>query len=71
MTIADLKNAERDRSSPGLAPPPATPQAILADLRWHWAVYREDGLPLRDRLAFLGLRIVQRLGYNAGWRAGA
>lgn len=71
MSLADLKiRSHRARALGGLAPPPATPRAIFADLRWHWALYREDGLPLRDRFVFLGLRVVQRIAYNLGWQLG-
>ncbi len=68
MTLADFLRSVPAR--PGLSPPPATPGAILADLRLQWAHYREDDLPARDRVAFLGLRIVQRLAYNLGWFMG-
>jgi len=43
---------------------------ILVDLRWHAALYAEDDMPVRDRAAFLALRVVQRLAYNLGWHAG-
>ena len=52
---------------PGLDPPSASPAAIWQDLRWHDRIYRMEGLDLGTRLAFLGLRVVQRLAYNRGW----
>jgi hypothetical protein len=51
----------------GLEPPPISVGMILGDLRWHAALYREDDLPFPTRLGFLGLRVLQRLSYNAGW----
>ncbi len=54
----------------GLRPPAATPQELWRDLRWHAALYREDGLSLQERSAFLALRVIQRLAYNAGWHSG-
>jgi hypothetical protein len=57
----------RARTWNGLEPPPISVAAILGDLRWHAALYREDGLPLRTRIGFLGLRVLQRVSYNAGW----
>lgn len=53
-----------------MEPPRATPLTLWRDLLWHWRVYRMDGLPLTTRLAFLVLRVVQRLAYNRGWRRG-
>lgn len=73
MSLADfrfLRKLGATGTWEGLRPPPATIRAIYHDLRWHAALYREDGLPLRLRVAFLGLRVVQRVAYNAGWRDG-
>lgn len=71
MTLADFRRRGRGpRTSRGFEPPPATFGAVLRDLRWQWALYREDGLPLRERVVFLGLRVAQRLAYNAGWWIG-
>ncbi|WP_395845347.1 hypothetical protein [Cystobacter fuscus] len=54
----------------GLHPPPLGPAELWSDLRWHRALYVEDGLPLRQQAMFLALRVVQRVSYNLGWRAG-
>lgn len=54
----------------GLTPPAATPGMILRDLRWHGRIYQEDGLPRRDRVTFLFLRVLQRVAYSVGWWAG-
>lgn len=73
MSLADFRFLRRVAATgawQGLRPPPATLPALYQDLRWHAALYREDGLPWRVRLAFLGLRVAQRLTYNAGWRRG-
>jgi len=72
MSLADLSPFRRGgrRTWRGLRPPSATPSELLRDLRWHAALYREDNLPLKDRSAFLALRVVQRLAYNAGWLVG-
>jgi hypothetical protein len=71
MSLADFRSHFARRRAPkGLVPPASTPAAILDDLRWQWALYREDGLPLRDRLAFVGLRVIQRVAYNIGWFVG-
>ncbi len=71
MSLADLRRRAGARDATrGLSAPPATPRAIIEDLRWQWALYREDGLAIRERVAFLGLRVVQRLAYNLGWFVG-
>lgn len=72
MSLADLYPfGGRGRDGwKGLRPPSATPWEIWRDVRWHAALYREDGLRLPERAAFLTLRVVQRLAYNAGWWAG-
>lgn len=72
MSLADLRwlRGHIRKDWDGLRPPSATPDQLLADMRWHLALYRQDGLGRRDKLAFLALRVVQRLAYNAGWRAG-
>ncbi|WP_257450038.1 hypothetical protein [Archangium lipolyticum] len=53
-----------------MRPPPLGLTELWRDLSWHRALYAEDGLPLRDQLAFLGLRVVQRVSYNLGWHLG-
>ena len=72
MSLADLGGfwKRRRRSWQGLRPPAATPIELWKDLEWHHALYEEDGLSRKDRLAFLGLRIVQRVAYNIGWYLG-
>lgn len=71
MSLADLWRRRPTASRwKGLRPPPATPAEIARDLRWHAALYREDGLPWRVRAVFLLLRVVQRLAYNLGWSIG-
>lgn len=70
MSFMDRRRRAKVRGVPGLEPPRATPLTLWRDLLWHWRVYRMDGLPLTTRLAFLVLRVVQRLAYNRGWRRG-
>ena len=60
----------KQRPPAGVAPPAATPGIILRDLRWHGRIYPEDGLPRRDRIRFLFLRVLQRVAYSVGWWAG-
>ena len=50
-----------------LIPPRLSPKTLAAELRSAWISYRRYSLPMRDRLVFLCLRILQRLAYNAGW----
>lgn len=72
MSLVDLSGfwAKRRKSWQGLRPPSLTPQELWKDLAWHHALYVEDGLSRKDRLTFLGLRLVQRIAYNIGWRRG-
>jgi hypothetical protein len=72
MSLADLNGWWRRsrRVWEGLRPPPLGLAELWNDLSWHRALYTEDGLPLRDQLAFLGLRVVQRVSYNLGWYLG-
>lgn len=53
-----------------LIPPPLSPRTVGAELWSAWASYRQHRLPLRDSFAFLCLRVLQRVAYNAGWHAG-
>ena len=70
MSLMDV-GRNRKSGPPGLDPPSASLRAILGDLRWHARIYAMEGLDRRTQLAFLGLRIVQRIAYNRGWnRAG-
>lgn len=70
MSLFDRFSPRTRRGWRGLEPPPLSLRAIVDDLRWHDALYRHDGLPRADRLAFLALRVAQRVAYNAGWHAG-
>jgi hypothetical protein len=73
MSLADLNGWWRRRSRrvwEGLRPPPIGVGELWRDLSWHRALYAEDGLPVREQLAFLGLRVVQRVSYNLGWYLG-
>lgn len=73
MSFLDLHFLRRLRESrtwEGLRPPSTTFRAIRDELRWCSALYQEDALPYRERAVFLGLRVVQRLAYNAGWVMG-
>lgn len=69
MSLFDRGAPRRARPSAwnGLEPPPIFAREMLGELRWHAALYRQDGIPLRARLGFLGLRVLQRVAYNAGW----
>lgn len=69
MSLMDVRRSHIE-GPPGLDPPPASVAAIWQDLTWHHRIYRMEGLPLMTRLAFLGLRIVQRVAYNTGWHKG-
>lgn len=69
MSLFDRRAPQRARAHAwnGLEPPPISVSEILGDIRWHATLYRQDGLPLPTRLGFLGLRVLQRVSYNAGW----
>lgn len=69
MSLMDVRRSHIDGLT-GLDPPPASLSALWKDLTWHNRIYRMEGLPLKTRLAFLGLRIVQRIAYNTGWHRG-
>lgn len=69
MSLMDVGRNSGD-GPPGLDPPSARPSEILSDLRWHDRIYRMEGLDWRTRVAFLSLRVVQRLAYNLGWWEG-
>ncbi|MBK8265196.1 MAG: hypothetical protein IPK80_28185 [Nannocystis sp.] len=43
---------------------------IVRDLHWHRKLYEIDRLPWRTQIAFMGLRVVQRIAYNIGWWLG-
>lgn len=69
MSLMDVRRSHIE-GPPGLDPPPASLSAIWQDLTWHHRIYRMEVLPLATRLAFLGLRVVQRIAYNTGWHRG-
>ena len=54
-----------------LRPPRLTIPNLARDLAWHFQLYRRRGLSTERVVAFLLLRIVQRVSYNVGWREGA
>ena len=53
-----------------LKPPELSLRSLLNELISVSRSYFQSGLPLKDLYAFVGLRIVQRLAYNAGWASG-
>jgi hypothetical protein len=53
-----------------LVPPPLTPWNVASDLLDAWRLYRKAQLPLRERVAFLTLRLIQRVSYGVGWLDG-
>ena len=53
--------------TPELTPQSVKPDVLIFDLRADWRSYREAGLRVQDRLAFLCLRLLQRLVYRVGW----
>lgn len=69
MSLMDIKRG-KNVGPQGLDPPSAAPAAIWEDLRWHHRIYQMEGLDLRTRLGFLGLRVLQRIAYNLGWHEG-
>lgn len=72
MSYFDLRRRDTLASSrEGMKPPALTPMAILADLRWQFALYRTDRLPVRTTLAFLALRVLHLIQYQRGWKRGA
>lgn len=70
MSLFDRFTTNSRRGWNGLEPPPISVRTLLDDLRWHHALYRHDGLPPREVVAFLALRVVQRVSYNLGWYHG-
>ena len=53
-----------------LAASPLSARSMWRDIRADWRSYSEAGVPLANRFSFLGLRLVQRVAYRAGWLAG-
>ena len=53
-----------------LVPLRITLRSIWEDLRASWKLYKLANVPISDRAAFLALRVLQRVAYNAGWKAG-
>lgn len=53
-----------------LRPPRLTPVGIVRDLMWELHRFRAARLGVRTTCAFLILRVLQRVAYNAGWRMG-
>ncbi len=70
MSLFDRYMTRNRKGWRGLEPPPLSFAAIVDDLRWHATLYRQDGLPTRDVIAFLSLRFAQRVSYGIGWRGG-
>ena len=67
MSLFDRRGPARARAWNGLEPPPIFVRDMLDELRWHAALYRQDGIPPSTRIRFLVLRVLQRVSYNAGW----
>ncbi len=53
-----------------LRPPKITLYNLYKDIKWHLKLYRKGNLPLKVRIQFVYLRIVQRISYNKGWKEG-
>lgn len=70
MSLFDRFTTNTRKGWRGLEPPPLSLGVIFDDLRWHLALYRHDEMPPRDVVAFLALRVLQRVAYNAGWHHG-
>lgn len=71
MSFFDLRRRSIEPGSwEGMKPPPFNPISIFEDLRWHFALYRNDQLPIRKIIGFLFLRVVQLYEYKKGWREG-
>jgi len=53
-----------------LKPPKISIYNLFKDIRWHIKLYNEANLPLKTKIQFICLRIVQRISYNKGWEKG-
>jgi len=72
VSFFDLRRRSSERGSwEGMKPPPFNPASIYQDLRWHYALYRNDRLPFGTIVKFLILRVVQLHQYKKGWREGS
>lgn len=72
MSFFDFRFKKNPASAwDGMQPPELTWGTLLADYRWHRALYRTNGLPWRVRLAFHFFRIVQLTAYAKGWKKGS
>ena len=47
-----------------------SPRSLWTDLTSTWRSYRDSRVPVSGRVAFLGLRGLQRIAYDAGWHRG-
>jgi hypothetical protein len=53
-----------------LKPPRITPVSLANDLLWEMRQYRAAKIDFVTSMKFLGLRVLQRVAYNLGWRSG-
>ncbi|MCH8907590.1 MAG: hypothetical protein IH840_10910 [Candidatus Heimdallarchaeota archaeon] len=54
-----------------LQPPKLSVVTLHRDLKFHYRYYRMKNIPISQRLLLLGLRLMQRISYNLGWRLSA
>ena len=51
-----------------LQPPKITLKNVYLDSKWHLKLYKDANLPVKTRLKFICLRLIQRINYNKGWK---
>lgn len=72
MSFFNLKHRPEGGSGwDGMRPPELNFWTLLDDLRWQFALYRADRLPLGMMTAFLAMRVVHLVQYHRGWTQGA
>lgn len=59
-----------DASWDGMKPPGLSIVSLYYDLKWHNRLNKVDGMPFRNRFAFVLLKILQIIAYGNGWRNG-
>ena len=72
MSFFDLRYNKHKKENhwEGMKPPHLSVQTLLADLRWHKALYKSNKLPIQTRLFFYLCRIIQLTAYYLGWKKG-
>lgn len=70
MSFFDMRFKKNENHWEGMQPPRLSILIIIADLRWHNALYQANKLPIRTILFFNVCRIIQLVAYYYGWKKG-